>query len=61
MEEMRNSYRLLARKIEGKGPLERPKHMWQDNIQKNLTEIWWEGIEWIHCGQKRDKHQARVP
>jgi hypothetical protein len=32
MEEMRNAYKILAGKLEGKRPLRGPKHKWKDDI-----------------------------
>jgi hypothetical protein len=39
MGEMRNVYRLLVGKPEGKRPLGRPRRRWIDNINMNLLEI----------------------
>jgi len=36
--EMRNTYRVLAGKPEGKRPLGRPRHRWVDNIKMARTE-----------------------
>jgi hypothetical protein len=50
----RNIYRILVGKPEGKRPFERPS--WdQDGIKMNLREIGWEGVEWIHLAQDRDR------
>jgi hypothetical protein len=35
----RNAYRILLGKPEGKRPLGRPKHRWEDNIKMDLREI----------------------
>jgi hypothetical protein len=35
----RNAYRLLVGKAEGKRPLGRYRHRWEDNIKTNLEEI----------------------
>jgi len=32
MQEMRNAYKILVKKHEGKSSLERPRHRWEDNI-----------------------------
>jgi hypothetical protein len=32
----RNAYRILEGKVEGKRPLERPRHTWVDNIKMDL-------------------------
>jgi hypothetical protein len=39
MEEKRNVYRLLVRKLEGKRPLVRPRSRWIGNIKIALLEI----------------------
>jgi hypothetical protein len=44
MEEKRNAYRILVGTLEGKRPLERPRHRWEDNIKMNLREIGWDGV-----------------
>jgi hypothetical protein len=41
MVEMRNGYKILFGKSEGKRPLGRPKHRWEDNIRLNLREVGW--------------------
>jgi hypothetical protein len=43
-----NAYRILLGEPEGKRPLERPRHRWEDNIKMDLGEIGWGGIDWIH-------------
>jgi hypothetical protein len=43
----------LVRKLEGRRPLGRPRHKWEDNIRRDLTEIGWEGVDWIHLVQDR--------
>jgi hypothetical protein len=49
----RNAYRVLVGKPEGKGPLGRPRHMWEDNIKMDLREMGWGGMNWIHLAQDR--------
>jgi len=39
MGDMRNAYKSLVRKSEGKRPLRRPRHGWEDNIRMVLREI----------------------
>jgi hypothetical protein len=51
IEETRNAYRILLGKPEGKRSLRRPRGRWVDNIKMNLTEIEWDGIEWIDLAQ----------
>jgi hypothetical protein len=45
---MRNAYKILVGKSEGKKPLGRLRHIWVDNIKINLKEIGWEGVDWMH-------------
>jgi hypothetical protein len=41
--EGRNVCSVLVGKLEGKRPLERPRHRWEDGIQMDLREIGWGG------------------
>jgi hypothetical protein len=43
--EGRGVYRVLVGKPEGKGPLGRPWHRWEDNIKIDLQEIGCEGMD----------------
>jgi hypothetical protein len=60
MGEKRNSYRILVGKPEGKRPLGRPRHRWEDNIKMDLTEIECGGMHWIDLAQDRDQWWALV-
>jgi len=60
MGEVGNEYRILVRKPEGKKPLGRLRHRWEDNIRTNLSEIVWEGVDWMHLAQDRDQWRAVV-
>jgi hypothetical protein len=44
---MRNVYKILVGKSEGKRPRGRPRHRREDNIRMDLREIRWEGVDWI--------------
>jgi hypothetical protein len=55
MGEVRNVYRVLVGKPEGKRPLERPRRRWEDGIKMDLREIGWGAVEWIHLAQDRDR------
>jgi hypothetical protein len=46
MGKKRNAYRILVGKPEGKRSLERPRRRWEDNIEMDLREIGWGGIDW---------------
>ena len=39
MEQSRNAYRVLVRIPEGKRPLGRPRHGWEDNIKMDLRVV----------------------
>jgi hypothetical protein len=43
MGEGRNVYRVLVGKPEGRRPLERQRHRWEDGIKMNIREIGWGG------------------
>jgi hypothetical protein len=47
MGENRNAYRILVGKKEGRRPLGRPRLRWVDNINIDLREIGWDGVEWF--------------
>jgi hypothetical protein len=40
---------------EGKRPLGKPRRRWGDNIEIDRREIGWEGKDWIHLAQDRDR------
>jgi hypothetical protein len=60
MGEKRNVYRILVGKPEGKRPLGSPRRRWEDNIQMDLREIGWGGMDWIDLAQDRDQRGAVV-
>lgn len=45
-------------KPEGKRPLGKPWRIWKDNINMDLREAKWDGVNWITLGE--DRHQWRV-
>jgi hypothetical protein len=50
----------LLGKLEGKRPLGRSWCRWEDNIRKNVREIWWKVVELIHLAQDREQWWAVV-
>jgi len=48
MGQMRNVYKILVGKPEGKRPPRRPRHGWKDYSGMDLREIGWEVMDWIH-------------
>jgi hypothetical protein len=57
---MRNAYNILVVKPEGKRPLGRIKHRWEDTIRIDLGEIGWECVDWTHPAQDKNKWRAFV-
>jgi hypothetical protein len=55
----RNVYRVLMGKPEGKRPLGRPRHRWEDGIRMDLREIGG-SVDWIQLAQDRDRWRAFV-
>jgi len=47
-------------KPEGKRPLVRPRHRWENNIRMDLRELGWECVDWIHLAEDRDQWRAVV-
>jgi hypothetical protein len=60
MGEGRGMYRVLVGKPEGKRPLGRPRHRWEDNIKMDLQEVVCWGMDWMRLAQDRDTWQALV-
>jgi hypothetical protein len=54
MEDKRNAHSVLVAKSEGKKSLEIPRCTCEDTIKTYLTDIGWEGMDWIHLAQKWD-------
>jgi hypothetical protein len=52
-------YRVLVGKPEGKRPLGRPRHRWED-IRMDLHEVACGGMDWIGLAQDRDRWRAIV-
>jgi hypothetical protein len=53
MGEKRGTYRILVGRPEGRRPLHRPRHRWEDNIKMNLQEVGrgaWIGLRWLRIG-----------
>jgi hypothetical protein len=60
MGEGRGAYRDLVGRPEGKRPLGRPRHRWEDNIKRDLGEIGINGANWIWLAQDRVQWWAFV-
>jgi hypothetical protein len=55
MGERRGVYRVLVWKPEGKRPLGRPTHTWENNIKMDLQGVGCGGIDWIELAH--DMHR----
>jgi len=55
--ERRGVYRFLVGKPEGKRPLGRPRHRWENSIKMDLQEVGCEAKDWIDVAQERDRWQ----
>jgi len=60
MLEMRNSYKILVGKPEGKRLLGRPSRRWANSITMDLKEIDWEVVHWMHLAKDWDHWRALV-
>jgi hypothetical protein len=57
---MRNAYKILVGKPEGKRPFRRPRCRCEDNIEMGLRDRGLEGVDWINLAEDRDRWRALV-
>jgi hypothetical protein len=60
MGEVRGAYNILVRRPEGRRPLGRPRRRWEGNIKKDVREMGFGDMDWIHLAQDRDMWRALV-
>jgi hypothetical protein len=60
MKEIRNRYKILVGKSEGKRATGIYKHRSENNIKMGLRKIWLKGVQWIHLAQDRNRWWAFV-
>jgi hypothetical protein len=60
MGEGRGVYGVLVGRSEGKRPLGRHRHRWEDNIKMDIREIRIDGANWIRLAQYRVRWRAFV-
>jgi hypothetical protein len=53
--EGRGVHRVLVGRPEGRRPLGRPRHRWEDNIKMDLEEVGGGGGDWMEWAQERDR------
>jgi hypothetical protein len=58
--EGRSVYRVLVGKSGGKKSQGRPKRKWEDNINMDLHEVGFGGMNWIEMAQDREWWRALV-
>jgi len=56
----RGMYRVLVGNPEGKRPLGRLKHRWDNNIKIDIQEVGCGGMDWIDTAWDRDRWWAFV-
>jgi hypothetical protein len=47
MGDMRNIYNISVAKPKGKRPHGKPRRRGKDNMRMDITEIWWQGVNWM--------------
>jgi len=60
MGENRGVYRVLVGKPEGRRPLGRPRHRWEDSIKMDLRDVGCGGVDWVELAEDRDRWRALV-
>ena len=60
IEERRGVYRVLVGRPEGKRPLVRLRHRWENNIKPDFQEAGFRIMDWIELAQDRDRWWAFV-
>jgi hypothetical protein len=54
MRKMKYAHKILIRTPKWVRLLGSSRCKWESNIRMGLTEIVWEGMDWIHLAQDRD-------
>jgi hypothetical protein len=54
------AYRILVGRREGRRPLGRPRHRWEDNIKMDLHQVRWRDMEWIELAQDSERWRVVV-
>jgi len=60
MAEKTNAYKILVGVPKEKRLVGNPVHKWKNNIEVDLKELGWWGMDWINLAVNRDKQQAVI-
>jgi hypothetical protein len=60
MGERKGVHKVLVGKPEGKRPLGRARHRWEDNIKMDIQYVRCGGMDWMRLPQDRDRWWALV-
>jgi hypothetical protein len=52
--DLRNAYKILVGKPEGKTTFRRPSSEWDDDMRMYLRETGPKGVDWLHMTQDRE-------
>ena len=55
MEERRDVHWVLVEKPDGRRPLGKPRHRWDNNIKMDLQEVECGSMDWIDLAKDRDR------
>jgi hypothetical protein len=55
MEKRRGAYRVFMWRPEGKRPLGRPRHMWENDIKMDIEDTGLLGVDWIDLAEDMDR------
>jgi hypothetical protein len=60
MGKKKDVYRILVGRPEGRRPLGRPRHRWEDNIRMDLLVVGCECVDWMELAQNRVRWRGLV-
>jgi hypothetical protein len=60
MGEGRGVYRVLVGKPEGRRPMGRPRHRWEDNIRMDFRKVGCGCVDWMELAQDKDRWHVLV-
>jgi len=60
MGERKGVHKVLVGKPEGKRPLRRARHRWEDNIKMDIKYVGCGGMDWMELPLDRDRWRALV-